>query len=69
MITTEAEAKTKWCPFAPSRSIDDERSVACVASGCMAWRWVLTEEDAREASCKATGYCGLAGNPTVKVPF
>ena len=30
---TEDEAKTKWCPFA---KYDSE----CLASGCMAWRWM-----------------------------
>ena len=50
MILTEAEAKTKWCPFArelvhqlSSGAVIVNNRVAadapCMASGCMAWRW------------------------------
>ncbi len=52
---TEAEAKTKWCPF--TRATDetgkqpgsnrtgsdwDYSAYQCIASGCMAWRWGQT---------------------------
>jgi hypothetical protein len=32
---------------------------ACIASKCMAWRWVISPEKAPNA----TGFCGLAGRP------
>jgi hypothetical protein len=65
---TEDEAKMKWCPFARTRdgvgndhdlslnrSYDGKADIGarCLASGCMAWRWV-NEVTGR-------GYCGLAG--------
>jgi hypothetical protein len=42
-MTTEAEAKTRWCPFADMRrptdsicrTVEDDR---CLGSGCMAWQ-------------------------------
>lgn len=34
---TEAEAKTKWCHAGGDRPDD---SFNCIASGCMAWRWI-----------------------------
>lgn len=53
---TEDEAKTKWCPFSRvvHRDEDDQASwnrleevedsyplgASCIASQCMAWRWV-----------------------------
>ena len=30
----------------------------CIASGCMAWRWVHPQHDE-----EAEGFCGLAGKP------
>ncbi len=77
---TEDEAKTKIC----HRSIDGDDSpasvignemfakkFACVGSKCMAWRWVITPEQAKLNQHKngdpsqhvATGFCGLAGRP------
>lgn len=63
MIVTEAEARTKWCPFARVSDTEErpasvnrqwrdarpERGTNCLASDCMAW----TRTDLR------TGYCGL----------
>lgn len=40
---------------------------ACIASECMAWRWVLTEKPGRHVPLgvkeRVQGYCGLAGSP------
>jgi hypothetical protein len=33
---TEDEAKKLWCPWAGNSK--------CIASGCMAWRWVTEKE-------------------------
>lgn len=44
---TEAEAMEKQCCA--------RVSVLCLASRCMAWRWVKNSSD--------QGYCGLASEP------
>lgn len=50
---TEAEAKSKWCPFArTANGLEDavavnrvfaksepDKDCYCLGSGCMAWRW------------------------------
>jgi hypothetical protein len=69
----EAEAKTKWCPFARYRvlnsSVNRSNDVRipgptlCLASDCMAWCW----EDREDTE----GYCGLvtrrrAGDPQLR---
>lgn len=56
-MTTEDEAKTKWCPLvrisfgrvsdgsalaAVNRAQDD--GISCLASACMSWRWMPSEE-------------------------
>ena len=53
MRVTEKEAKEKLCP-----NYDQNGTTLCVATGCMAWRWV----NAPMADI-STGYCGLAGRP------
>lgn len=54
-----SEALTKQCAADP-----DYR---CVASGCMAWRWVITHinnpGEPLFPSGDTHGYCGLAGPP------
>lgn len=66
---TEEEARTKWCPFARAYDSDDiggatstnrplqyerpRKDLNCIASGCMAWRWLAINGK--------RGYCGLAG--------
>jgi hypothetical protein len=72
---TEAEAAGKWCPDARApvalMSGDAPNSIgnrehwrmpensACIASRCMAWRWISGNEQAGTGR----GYCGRAGRP------
>ena len=80
---TEDQAKTKWCPFVrfgidslsgqlTNRRTDHAKAqnVNCIGSQCMAWRWIMTPDDAMETDGVGrmgggtpTGYCGLAGKP------
>lgn len=81
---TEDEAKTKWCPFVrltasqgewhtnregPKSHLSQEGHACCIASACMAWRWVREEVSGRDADgfgyirVVSGGYCGLAGAP------
>lgn len=45
MITTEDEAKTKWCPMVKTVSgvtgtnRDRHQGTNCIGSACMMWRW------------------------------
>jgi hypothetical protein len=70
---TEEQAKTKWCPMSnyqsygnrPFKSASlDEGSIGCLASNCMAWRWITHIGDIQIAD-KIQGYCGLAGKVKV----
>lgn len=67
---TEAEARTKWCPFARregdylsrqpvNRPVDNNSR--CLASQCMAWRWTTEPLDTRYRQETGQGFCGLAG--------
>jgi hypothetical protein len=68
MILTEAEAKTKWCPFSrigaygqnrnQDPPVDFREPCTCIASRCMAWRKTTTD-----VLTESQGYCGLAGKP------
>ena len=84
---TEDEAKQKWCPFARVSSLvdgethpaanrlqtlDHEVVSYCIASDCMAWRWVGSHHDGTPPTISTDenenrklikGYCGLAGKP------
>ena len=74
MILTEEEAKTKWCPqrrdpwFDYSNgekvyvSCNDPSECKCFASGCMMWRWEVTNPNYEgPEKYHDKGYCGLAG--------
>lgn len=75
---SEDEAKTKWCPFAHlesgNRALggDYRKSVLCIGSACMAWRWnynpALRDEyrakDNMTDDVLLSGFCGLAGKPS-----
>ena len=58
MLLIEHEAKKRWCPHETAHS----GSRSCIASGCMAWRWV----DAESMGEKRTGFCGI-GFPPLEV--
>ena len=67
---TESEAKTKWCPMVDRASdcgnadADGERrTVYCIGSKCMMWRWSMTPEEAIGNKHGPQGFCGLAGKP------
>jgi hypothetical protein len=78
---TEAEAKTKWCPYGravvsrdnpaglaagANVGLNGEPITPCIASACMAWRWVkgATEEKPGHGYVSVSiGYCGAFGNP------
>lgn len=58
---TEEEAKTKWC-HQTKRDVETSAelgTIRCIASGCMAWRWVVKDDITDEPP----GFCGLAGKP------
>lgn len=45
-----------------NRTWDDAPWTRCLASGCMAWRW-LDYDEPHSAKEERRGYCGLAGQP------
>lgn len=76
---SEEDARTKVCPnLLPDIFVEDvnhgvahrvERHPLCIASRCMAWRWMETHiKDAdgnlTVLSGDTHGYCGLAGRAT-----
>ncbi len=76
MMLTEEEAKKNWCPMVRfSTGADDNNAsnrwkgnlvppeCACLASGCMLWRWEkdLCAQGYRPDSDK--GYCRLGSKP------
>jgi len=65
----EAQRVTNRYYAQDGKSLDP--SVACIGSRCMAWRWVKTNVEGRDAdgapalvpSDDSHGYCGFAGDP------
>jgi len=59
MMTTEEEAKKKWC----CAGMSSLESIKCLASECIAWRWSDTEgiDPALLKDPPGSGYCGMAG--------
>ena len=59
MILSEADAETKWCPFAlqmgratpPNRPEVETNKLNCLAGECMLWAWADAEH--------TVGSCGL----------
>lgn len=63
MKLTELQALSKTCFMTiPKRGEECPsgllRSLNCLGSGCMAWRWAD-----HDAASDRQGYCGLAGRP------
>ena len=72
-MTTEAEAKEKWCPMVrmsfgvaavncPESDDDtgrDRKWNKCIGSQCMMWRWDMLPS---VNGPKEMGHCGLAGD-------
>jgi hypothetical protein len=52
MVMTQEEAGRRYCPF----SMGNDKS-HCEGSGCMAWRWLPKQQDARTA----VGFCSFNG--------
>lgn len=80
-MLTEEEARGKWCPFVRTGNgnnrvsappikagapLADEAVGPCIASACMAWRWIERRNpQMHEVVLTSThGYCGLASQPT-----
>jgi len=64
MILTEKEAEGKACcdgGYGAVVRADDEGKYNCIASKCMAWRWI--EDTCTPDGEGWKGYCGLAGEP------
>lgn len=75
-MTTEAEAKTKWCPMGRSlplrqyggagqnRGYSEDNWTYCIGSACMMWRVTPGHSDGGGGyRPSGHGYCGLAGKP------
>jgi len=62
MMTTEEEAKKKWCCVGYANG---KEALKCGGSECMAWRWPPDKdgEMMRKVGNEyfEVGYCGLAG--------
>lgn len=69
MLTTEEEAKAKWCPHRRdvtamgggfNGAAASNAGATCVGSKCMMWRF---DEAKLGKLPSGRGYCGLAGKP------
>ena len=74
MMLTEEEARRKWCPHArvqlelPTEGNPpvnrDNANIFCMASLCMAWRWVpMNAAEIAWRGGKQSGNCGAFGRP------
>lgn len=80
MNLTEAEAASKWCPHSRQSDVGHwpyttHGAYRCIASECMAWRWVppepyrpspnmwhyLANKHRPSPQRQPRGFCGLAG--------
>jgi len=63
MIVTEEQAKKKLCPSSyPDPNVQGD----CLASECMAWRWIDPDTFQTATGVRPQvklGYCGKAGRP------
>ena len=61
---TETEARERWCPMAREMTAWD-KDCKCIASKCMAWRWVRPEGLTPQGykTDPDRGYCGAFGRP------
>jgi hypothetical protein len=71
-LPTEKAARQRWCPFGRmsdteehpasiNRNDDGSPRALCLASVCMAWRFVVSQGERQD---ERRGYCGLAGGPS-----
>lgn len=76
MRVTEAQAKTKWCPFVriegdnrmmntKTSGFDEEHTFQhCIGANCMAWRsFSYSHVKGGDHGVEHHGFCGLAGRP------
>ena len=76
MLTSESEARKRWCPFvridgnnrvynAMAGGFQEiDKSCHCIGKDCMAWREMrYSHLKGGDKSGDGHGYCGLSGRP------